>query len=182
MSKTDDPRAIRTKKMLKEAVIQLLEEGIPREKLTIQKVTSKAQLNRTTYYLHYKDITDLLDSLTLELVEELSAQIRSLRTTKDQRVQLLQLLDYLYDQRKYILLLFQKNEFETLLFDQFHKLILIRREDAEKKREGLVASDIRTASLIGIVMWWLKHGLRYSSEHIATEIIKMHHRSPLEKK
>lgn len=31
--------------MLKEAVIQLLEEGTPREKLTTQ-----AKLNRTTYY------------------------------------------------------------------------------------------------------------------------------------
>lgn len=108
----------------------------------------------------------------------MSMYIRSLRKTEDQRIQVLQLLDYLYDQRKYILLLFQKNEFETLLFDQFHKLILIRREDVEKKREGLVASDIQTASLIGIFTWWLKHGLHYSSEYIATEFVKMHrHRS-----
>lgn len=164
--------------MLKEAVIQLLEEGTAREELTIQKVTTQAKLNRTTYYLHYKDITDLFDSLMFELIEQMSTYIRSLRKTEDQRIQVLQLLDYLYDQRKYILLLFQKNEFETFLFEQFHELILIRCEGIERNKDELIASDIRTASLIGIVIWWLKHGLHYSSEYIATEFVKMHrHRS-----
>ncbi len=49
MTKKEDPRAIRTQEMLKNAVLTLLNEGLSINQLSVQKVTQKALLNRTTF-------------------------------------------------------------------------------------------------------------------------------------
>lgn len=110
MSKKEDPRAIRTKEMLKQAVIELLQQGIPAEKLSIQKVSQQAGLNRTTFYLHYEDIHDLLQKLTDEIVGEITKQIEELMQVRElsEKSQLIRLLDYLYNQRQHLLVLFQR--------------------------------------------------------------------------
>ena len=37
-----------------------------------------------------------------------------------------------------------------------------------------VDSDIKTASLVGVIMWWLKNGLHVSSDYIADQIHLMY--------
>lgn len=95
--KKEDPRAIRSKEMFKNAVFSLLSEDHTISNLTVQKVAAKAGLNRTTFYLHYLDIQDLLAQITGEILNELSDRIVDLIQAKDlsEKQQLTQLLDYL---------------------------------------------------------------------------------------
>ena len=58
--KKEDPRTIRSREMFKNAVFSLLSEDYNISNLTVQKVAAEAGLNRTTFYLHYQDIQDLL--------------------------------------------------------------------------------------------------------------------------
>lgn len=73
--------------------------------LTVQKIATKAGLNRTTFYLHYQDIQDLLDQITSEILNELSNKIVDLIHAKDlsEKQKLTQLLDYLYIHRNFYL-------------------------------------------------------------------------------
>jgi AcrR family transcriptional regulator len=69
-----DRRARRTRRQLKEALFALiLEKGY--DAVTIEEITSRADLGRTTFYLHYKDKEDLLvesmDSIAAELIDRL---------------------------------------------------------------------------------------------------------------
>ena len=65
-----DPRVIRTRQLLRDALIALIHErGF--EVLTVKDITDKATLNKATFYLHYKDIDDLLIQSTAELQGEL---------------------------------------------------------------------------------------------------------------
>lgn len=53
-------------------------------------------------------------------------------------------------------------------------------ETIAKEREGAllpkeyVSIEIKVASLTGILMWWLKEGIHYSSEHVANQIQLMY--------
>ena len=58
--KKEDPRAIRSKRMIKKAVVDILIENPDISKLTVQKISKRAELNRATFYLHFLDIDDLL--------------------------------------------------------------------------------------------------------------------------
>lgn len=47
------------------------------EKISIKEITEKAQLNRGTFYVYYKDIYDLLEKTEEELMSELLEKVRS---------------------------------------------------------------------------------------------------------
>ncbi|RJS59268.1 TetR/AcrR family transcriptional regulator [Bacillus sp. PK3_68] len=177
ISKKEDPRVIRSKEMFKNAVFSLLSEDAAIPNLTVQKVAAKAGLNRTTFYLHYQDIQDLLTHITAEIVNELSDKIVALIHSKDlsEKQQLIQLLDYLYVHRNYLLTLFNINQFEEQLFSLLKQLVETRRENTEKNLPPeYVSVDIKTASLVGIIMWWIKKGLHFSSDYIANQIYLMY--------
>lgn len=69
--------------MFKNAVYSLLQEESTISNLTVQKIANKAGLNRTTFYLHYQDIQDLLMQLTDEILNELSNKITALIHVND---------------------------------------------------------------------------------------------------
>ena len=51
--KRPDPRVTRTRELLQNAFLKLLEEK-PYERITIADITGAATVNRKTFYLHYE--------------------------------------------------------------------------------------------------------------------------------
>lgn len=66
-----DKRVIRTKKAIKAALFKLLETK-DLSVVTITELTQKANVNRRTFYTHYRNITDILNEIEEELVESLT--------------------------------------------------------------------------------------------------------------
>ncbi len=67
--KKEDPRTTRTRKLLRQALIQLL----PRKKfnsISVQDIAECATLNRATFYAHFKDKNALVNHCLGELFEE----------------------------------------------------------------------------------------------------------------
>ncbi len=69
-----DPRSIRTRELLQGALIQLVSEK-SFASLTIHDVTCRAGLNRTTFYLHYSGLHELLEDCARRLFEQMRAEI-----------------------------------------------------------------------------------------------------------
>lgn len=65
-----DPRAVRTKNLIKESFVQLLEEK-DFKYITIKDITTKATINRATFYAHYLDKYILLEELVIDCFEEM---------------------------------------------------------------------------------------------------------------
>lgn len=74
-----DPRSIRTREMLRKALMKLAAKK-SLASLTIQDVTRQAGLNRTTFYLHYAGLHELLEDCTRALFEEMRAGIYANKT------------------------------------------------------------------------------------------------------
>ncbi|MCU5745277.1 TetR/AcrR family transcriptional regulator [Staphylococcus sp. SQ8-PEA] len=70
----EDRRVRKTKDAIRHAFISLLREKTL-EKITISDITEKADINRGTFYLHYLDKYDLLDSLENEYINLLSQSL-----------------------------------------------------------------------------------------------------------
>ncbi|MEK3953644.1 transcriptional regulator, TetR family [Psychrobacillus psychrotolerans] len=177
MTYKEDPRAIRTQEMLKEALLTLLQEGHSLHQISIQKLTQRANLNRTTFYLHYQNINELKEHLTNDIFQVLTDKIENLTSTFDRNRQqhLLQLLDYLLEQRNHILALVQFEQIEKHLLLLMKDLIVVRRSNSKSiGRKVVVDPDVKTASIVGIIMWWLKDGLHLDSTYIAEQINLMY--------
>lgn len=62
MAKAEYRSAIRSRKLINDALADLLTEK-PLDKITVTDVVSRADINRGTFYAHYKDIPDVVDHL-----------------------------------------------------------------------------------------------------------------------
>jgi AcrR family transcriptional regulator len=77
VEKKEDRRVSRTRRLLREALFALiLEKGF--DAVTIEEITQRADLGRTTFYLHYRDKEDLLMESIGELVDDLVTQMSHL--------------------------------------------------------------------------------------------------------
>jgi len=65
-----DPRILRTRRMLREAMLSLLETEAF-DTISVQKVAERATVNRATFYAHYVDREALLEDLVKSRFDEL---------------------------------------------------------------------------------------------------------------
>jgi AcrR family transcriptional regulator len=177
-----DPRAVRSKKMLKNAVFSLLADNVEISQLTVQKIANTAELNRATFYLHYEDINDLLRQIVHEIFDDLSMKVEPLLHVKsnNEQEQLVTFLNYFYEYRKVFAVLIEHKGFKQHLTNLLKNTIEKRRKarNIDPTKE-VVSVDIIAASLLGIIMWWIKDGSQYSAEYIVGQINLMYKRKYL---
>jgi len=164
---------VQSKKTFKDAVLSLLLEEVPVSQLTVQKIATRAELNRATFYLHFEDINDLLRHVTSDILDDLSKKLQPLEHSDilTEREHLTIFLDYIYEKRKLFTLLFDHKSFEARLFNLLKNLMEARRSKQQLvDSANHVSVEVRAASIMGIIMWWMKDGIHYSSEYIANQI------------
>lgn len=69
-----DLRVQRTRKNIINAFLKLRSKK-PLEKISVKELAELAQINKATFYLHYKDVYDLSETLENELIENIFAGI-----------------------------------------------------------------------------------------------------------
>ena len=71
-----DPRVVRTRQMLRDALVSLIaEKGF--DALTVQDIADRATLNRATFYLHYQDKHELLINSLRDAIDNKCARSSS---------------------------------------------------------------------------------------------------------
>ncbi len=69
---TVDRRIRKTKQQLRQSLTALLQTK-PIQNITVKELADMADINRGTFYLHYRDVFDLLNQIEGELLDELEA-------------------------------------------------------------------------------------------------------------
>lgn len=69
-TETTDPRILRSRRMLMEALVKLLMKK-EFDYISVQEIADEATLNRATFYLHYPDKNALLQAMTAARFREL---------------------------------------------------------------------------------------------------------------
>jgi len=69
-----DGRVRYTKRVVKDSLLQLLKEK-PIQKVTVREICELAEINRATFYTHYRDAYDLLEQIENELFEDISSTV-----------------------------------------------------------------------------------------------------------
>lgn len=72
-----DRRVARTRRQLRDALMSLILER-SYSAITVEDITERADLGRTTFYLHYHDKDELLFESLERIAEELKAQVENL--------------------------------------------------------------------------------------------------------
>ena len=67
---TLDRRIRKTRRVIRQCLTELLKTKRIQD-ITVREISEKADINRGTFYLHYRDIFDLMEQIENELLEEL---------------------------------------------------------------------------------------------------------------
>jgi AcrR family transcriptional regulator len=70
--KKDDRRIRYTKKVIRESLIHLLSQK-PIAEITVKEICELADVNRSTFYAHYKDPYDLIGAIKQGVIEEVNS-------------------------------------------------------------------------------------------------------------
>ncbi len=76
MAQTEDRRVRRTKRLLRQAMAELMQEKDFKD-ITVTDLVQRADLNRGTFYVHYKDVYDLREQLENEMIAACSQFIEA---------------------------------------------------------------------------------------------------------
>jgi len=115
-----DPRVQRTLKLLGDTFITLIsEKGY--DTVSIQDITDRANVSRTTFYLHFKDKDELLFLSMVSLYDDLSSTVNAanIKTEQDLEAAMTDPLDFEHVQR-YL------NFYKVMLSEQGSMTFLLR--------------------------------------------------------
>ena len=128
-----DRRIRKTRDTLKRTLAELVREKDLRD-ITVRDITEKADLNRGTFYLHYKDVYDLMEKMEDDLIFEIQEMIDTSRpkpapgksSSKPVFETLLPMLDpiadYILDNREICASMFQ-SRVGSSFFPKFRELV-----------------------------------------------------------
>ncbi len=171
----EDRRARRTRRLLKESLLELMEQKHFSE-IFVRDVTDNADMNRTTFYLHYTDTTQLLQSMEEDLLAEaqvlVDAHIQETVADGTLRPVFEPILDFVVEHREVCTILFENNE-----VSQFaeHLQQLIHRNGTEVIRAWFQPMDDQqlsyllrfiTYGLIGLIREWFQKNMDLPKEEL----------------
>jgi AcrR family transcriptional regulator len=175
MQRKTDPRVIRTRQMLREALIALiLEKGF--DDLTIQDITDRAGLRRATFYLHYKDKEALLFATLADTFDKLVCQIDQLRTqfTSPEVETMMNRVIFRHAQENadlYRSILGRHGSSGTIRYVQEYLERTFLNVLAEHRPDLVipvaVLANFTAAVKLNLVVWWLEQGMPYPPEQMA---------------
>ncbi len=75
---TCNRNARRTRALIEGAFLELIKEK-PYTKISVREITERADINRSTFYLHYLDIYDLLDQIESGVTDSIEKALMEIR-------------------------------------------------------------------------------------------------------
>lgn len=165
----------RTQALLKDGLTELMQTK-PVQNITVRELTDYVNLNRGTFYLHYKDIQDLLENMENDMLDEF-VEITNAHQPQDMNGKPFPLICDLYkfleknsDFVKLILVNNQEQTFKNRLKD------IIRERCMNDWVEVFANTDSRLSELyssyvlsgcIGIIENWVQNGTPQTPEELA---------------
>ena len=177
--KKQDARVRYTKMVIKNSLIEIM-KAKPVAKITVTEICERAGINRATFYAHYSDPTDLLQSIESELIDEISEKTRPAIAAMgtDLRDTLLGIVEYIKDNADICRVLLSGSvdtSFQNKVVDMVEKQFIehwrsfasTSMEDAE-----YIFTFIAIGS-VGVIRKWLDEDARKPCDEIAEIIIRI---------
>ncbi|MGF9965988.1 TetR/AcrR family transcriptional regulator [Bacillus rhizoplanae] len=185
-----DPRILRTRKLIKDAFVELLEE-MDIQKISVNRLAERATINRVTFYLHYRDIPDMLEKMTEDMVEDISMALNKTPMnhtfSEDEIWQTLEnLLEHIAEYANFYKVILTSKRipiFRDSLLKLLRERISTRIEEHGRYTDYLIKDVKRdvmiwyhSSAIIGTIISWLQNDMPYTPTFLAKQFSLLHHR------
>lgn len=173
-----------TEKSLKYAFIDLIIESHYAEQITISEITNRADLNRGTFYIYFKDKEDLLENLYDDAIAGLynalhTPYINVEKVDLNRIVPSTRLIfEHIEEHKKLFKALDKINtfpdiymRFEKMSEDLFTTKILFEHEEKdvfEVNYDMFISYQIHAT--LGVIKYWIKNNFVYSADYMSEQL------------
>lgn len=184
-----DPRILRTRQLIKEAFVELLQE-MDIEKMSVSRIAERATISRVTFYLHYRDIPDMLEKMADEMIENIQAATNSRPVNENGSedadwLMLERMLEHIAKNANFYKVTLASRKapiFTERLLKMLTALIVERLEGLESDnifyKKG-IQKDIAiwhgSSALIGTIVSWLRNDMPYTPHFLAKQFYLLFH-------
>ncbi|GMA65072.1 TetR/AcrR family transcriptional regulator [Alicyclobacillus fastidiosus] len=171
MARKEDPRYLRTRQMLCNSFIDLIELHQDYDKITVRDIVKHAGINRSTFYLHFKDKDDLFAEMKNEVILELSKSLYhptydfdlALQEFNDHAkpiVTLVSLSHHVQRYARFYSVMLGHGDFLKGVFDAI-RTVLLKMSDSE------LDADYTAGGILGVISHWVRNGLKESADEMS---------------
>lgn len=170
-----DRRSQRTHNLVSSAFAELLREK-PYDEILVQDILDRAGIGRTTFYAHYFDKDDVLDSMTEQILTMFTQQIA--HSTASQRiVPSLELFEHIYQSPHPHFRALMRGRASEPLWEAMQTALSRTIEPAlctlwaEKRSPSIplpVVSQYLAGTFLTLLKWWIAADMPYPPEQMET--------------
>ena len=176
MSKKVDLRIIKTKKNLYEGLLSLMKERTF-EEIKVSDICNAALTNRSTFYDHFSDKYELLDSLISDLENDLVEKLEenvNYTNAKEYYMQMIEIFfDHISNNINVYSSILKKNN-NSIVMDMAFDTIYKDVENHIKKSDKLLTTEIPVdiitefyvSAVVNVCLKYIKYPNRYKKEDI----------------
>ncbi|WP_239615464.1 TetR/AcrR family transcriptional regulator [Cohnella mopanensis] len=194
MSDKIDRRKVRTQQLLHGALIELLQEK-GAEAVTVTDISNRAGINRGTFYLHYRDVADMLEQWKEETFDLIRSRVRQLDVMelseyarKDEPYpRMVELFEEIARNAPFFKLMFGPKgdpAYMTQYKDLMISHIFSKMNYYKPNGDGFLVpmdyliSYIASANL-GLVMHWIQTGMNETPQELSLILVRIFNHGPL---
>ena len=172
MAKTEYRSAVRSRKLIKEALADLLQEK-PLEKITVTDIVNRAEINRGTFYAHYRDVPDVVNHLIQQTFAALAeALVDQSRPVEELPYALLSQVQKILEEDLYFYRKIMTSEAASVMQEQLVSIMieymLAHKDEFNTVTESQYELNIRfcAGGLSNLYRDWFSGKLSYSLEEM----------------
>ncbi|MGN1399033.1 MAG: TetR/AcrR family transcriptional regulator [Erysipelotrichaceae bacterium] len=170
MNNLPNKRVRTTELLLKKSLFEYLAEK-PITEINVRMICNKAQINRSTFYLHYKSIDDLLACVKQEEIRRYEEYVESFIKGKDEYEVCVHCLKYIKENAFIYKVLLSGNypDFEV----NYIKCISKYMKNNFIEDQNLYESIFVTAGCLHISKYWLDNGFKQTPQEISQQLLRI---------
>jgi probable dihydroxyacetone kinase regulator len=163
-----------TKKSLAVSLKKMLAQK-PLEKIKVIDITEDCEVNRQTFYYHFKDIYDLLEWV---YTNEATRALDGKKTYDTWQQGFTQILDYMLENKSFVLNTFNsvsREYLERYLYNEIQLLLMgvvqekVKGMSVREKDKEFIA-DFYKYAFVGLLLDWIKKGMKENPVDIISRL------------
>lgn len=176
-----DRRQNKTQAQIKAVFVTLLAE-MPIEKITVSRIADLANINRGTFYRHYKDVYDLHDQVLSDLMTDMTQIFKATYPSKstyhdDFKTLSYLLVTYIEQHKSTVAVLLNHPQAGAQAFRQvkraFIQKVLLLEKDRPNNIPSLVEIDFIVSGIMGLVTDYVSQQLTLTADELYEEIYRL---------
>lgn len=175
MATKSNQRVRITKRLFHENLLALLKEK-PIEKISVKELCDRAELNRTTFYLHYGKPEDVLEEIENDLIHDIQMFIVDTEQENKPTTMLEMLLSYIKNNREmFDLLVFKygRDQFRQTCMERIMPLVFASNYGIIPQENALYVGSYIAAGSFAILYTWALNGYDRSEQDIMDLLIQI---------